>query len=156
MIEVRFGGIVPVPREEVFDYVTDPSHLPEYVPGVESVAILEGTDGPPLRWQVSLKLLGQHRRFECERTEIDRPRMTRFIVREGGELSSEHERMFIEVPEGTRLEFVSRQRPRPGLSGQLDRTLIRWLVQRMFDRSIVALTARLTEGRRGGESRPSG
>jgi len=41
-------------------------------------------------------------------------------------------------------------RPRPGLSGLLDRTLIRWLVQRMFDRSIVALASRLTEGRRGG------
>jgi hypothetical protein len=46
IIEMHFSATVPFPREEVFDYVSDPRHWSEFFPAVESVERVEGWDAP--------------------------------------------------------------------------------------------------------------
>ena len=38
MAEVRFDGVMPIPRAEVFDFLVDARNWPTFVPGVETVA----------------------------------------------------------------------------------------------------------------------
>jgi uncharacterized protein YndB with AHSA1/START domain len=148
MPEFRFGAMIPFPRDEVFDYVSDPRHWPEFFREVEAVDQVEGWDRPGGRCRVRVRVLGR-RQYIAELVEFDRPRLTRDVARQAGMPDVEHEHVFSEVPEGTRLDNIARYRPRPGLVGLYDRTVLRWAAQRtyrrMYARATASVTARLTD-----------
>jgi uncharacterized protein YndB with AHSA1/START domain len=142
---MHFSATVTFPREEVFDYVSDPRHWSEFFPAVESVEQVEGWDAPGGRCRVLLRLPpGRRQWLDYELTEFDRPRLYRDVARATGE-PDEHERVFVEVAQGTRLESTIRHPPRPGVAGLLERVVLRWVVRRMYDRAGVLIAARLAD-----------
>src|SRR6266511_4247745 len=91
MPEFRFTAIIPFPREEVSDYISDPRHWPEFFAEVESVDQVDGWDAPGGRCRVRVKALGR-RQYVAELTEFDRPQLMRDLAKQAGLPDIEHER----------------------------------------------------------------
>jgi hypothetical protein len=140
--EFQFGSIVPFPRDEVFEYVTDPRNWPELLPEIERVDVVDAWDKPGDRCRVRLRAMG-NREYEQELLEFDRPRLTRDIARQPGLPEIEHERVFAEIPEGTWLQNYARYEPRRGLVGLFDRTLLAWLLGRRYQRTFQVAAERV-------------
>lgn len=142
MPEFQFGSIVPFPRDEVFDFVTDPRTWPGQWPQVDAVEDVLGWDKPGGTCRVRLAGGREH---VVELLELDRPRRMRDVARLPGLPEVEHERVFAEVPEGTWLQNYARYDPRPGLSGLLDRTVLAWWIGRRYERRFRSAAAAVAD-----------
>lgn len=149
MAEVRFDGVMPVPRADVFDFLADARNWPGFVPGVQTVDQVEGWGTPGGRCRLTISLLGRRRTLDCEMTESDRPRLFRYLAREEGQPTASHDCQFVEVAGGTRVEISARRDPRRGPVGMYDRFMVPWALKRMLNRQMVSVSATLAERRRG-------
>ena len=149
MSEVRFDGVMPVPRAEAFDFLADARNWPAFLPGVESVDHVDGWGAPGGRCRLTIRLLGRPRTFDCEMTEIDPPQVFRYVARQGGQPPSSHDCRFDEVAGGTRVQISARQDPRGGPVGWYDRFVAPWALKRMLDRQMASVSTTLVERRRG-------
>jgi hypothetical protein len=93
-------------------------------------------------------LLGRRRRFDCEMTDIERPRQFRYLAREEGRPTSRHDCRFTETAGGTRVEISARHDGRRGWAGLYDRFVVPWALRRMLNRQMASVSATLTARRR--------
>lgn len=70
MIKIQKSIVTDAPVEQVFAYLYDPAHQPEYMTGTEEVKNIQRLpDGRYTYTNVS-KFLGLHVDFACEQTEV--------------------------------------------------------------------------------------
>lgn len=70
MIKTEKSGVIDAPVEQVFAYVSDPTHEPEYMTGTDEVKDIQRLpDGRYTHTNVS-KFLGLHMDFKNEQTEV--------------------------------------------------------------------------------------
>ena len=151
MTEVRFTGIVPFPREAVFDSFIDLRNWVHFSPGVESIDDVEGWGAPRGRCRVTIRVLGRRRIADCEMTEIQRPLQFRYLAGVEGQPTSTHDCRFTDAPDGTRVDISTRWDARHGVVGLFDRFPVRWALKRMLNRSMSSFAAMMAQ-RRGWES----
>ena len=148
MAEVRFDGVVPIPRAEVFDFLADARNWPAFFPGVETVDHVEGWGTPGGRCRLTIRLLGRRRTLDCEMTEAERPQLFGYLAREEGQPTASNHCQLVEVPGGTRVTISARRDPRRGARGMYDRLLVPWALKRMLNRQMASVSTTLAERRR--------
>ncbi|MCA4132466.1 SRPBCC family protein [Arthrobacter sp. M4] len=142
--------VIPVPPEEVFDYLNDPTHLPEYDATVLT-SELQG-DGPVQvgsRFKGKSKILGRTFDWVVEVTEDERPTKQAIKSVEG---KIDFTGTFTMTPEtgGTRLEY--RLESGAGLGGVFGRiadALVNKAYARQVRANLATLSEILTEHREG-------
>ena len=142
MIEVEHTLEIDRPAQEVFDYLTDVSRLPEWQSSAES-AELEGSLGEGARIREVRTFMGRRAASTLEVTEYDPPRRFSLHVVEGPiEYAVEHA---LEAVDGrTRIRFVGRgETPRVP---RLMQGAIRRAVERQFVRDLETLKRTLESG----------
>jgi uncharacterized protein YndB with AHSA1/START domain len=145
MSEVRFDGVMPIPRAAVFDLLADARNWPVFVPGVKTVDHVEGRGAPGGRWRLTIRLLGRRRSLDCEITEFERPRLFRYLASEEGHPTATSDCQFVEVAGGTRVEISARRDPRRGPVGLYDCLVVKLALKRMLDRQMVSASITLAE-----------
>ena len=145
MSEVRFVGVMPIPRAEVFDLLSDARNWPVFVPGVKAVDYVESWGAPGGRCRLTISLLGRRRTLDCEMTEFERPGLFRYLAREEGHPTASNDCRFVEVAGGTRVEISARREPRRGPVGLYDRLVVPWALKRMLDRQMVSISITLAK-----------
>lgn len=136
MAGLRRVVTVAAPRPDVFDDVTDPStggtldrdriRRPDRRMGLPPEAAAGCWSR---RW-------GHRPRYvDCTLIEYDRPQLIRYVAQTAGLPPIEYRHTFVTVPEGTRVELTARRELRHGPGRLLDRTLIRWLAGRRWNRA---------------------
>lgn len=107
MITIEKSIVVDAPVEQVFAYIVDPTHMPEYTPGGGDVKdIRRLPDGRYTYTEVS-KFLGLHSETKCEQVEV--VPNERIVEKEkGGGMDSTMALGFERLPDGkTHVSLVS-------------------------------------------------
>ena len=78
---------IHAPRDQVFAYVTDPQHLPEWMPHMVEVKNVSGAPGVGTNWEYYYSFAGTHHRGTSHMTEYEKD--SHVAVRADGDLSSE-------------------------------------------------------------------
>jgi uncharacterized protein YndB with AHSA1/START domain len=107
MITVEKSIVVDAPVEQVFAYIVDPTHVPEYVPGGGEVKDVQRLpDGRYTYTDVS-KFLGLHAESKCEQVEVV-PNERIVEKQQGGGMDTTMTERFERLPDGkTRVSLVS-------------------------------------------------
>ena len=101
MVRVELAIEIERPVADVFAYVADPEHLPEWQES--AVSIRKISDG---RWEEERRIAGRRVECEVEVTELEPHR--RFNLRsDAGSMKLAVEHLFRETDGGTRLEVVA-------------------------------------------------
>ena len=134
--------VIPVPPEEVFDYLNDPAHLPEYDATILT-SELQGV-GPVQvgsRFKGKSKILGRTFDWTVEVTELDRPTKQTIKSVEG---KIDFTGTYALTPEagGTRVDY--RLEAGSGLGGVFGR-IADGLVNKAYARQVRANLATLSE-----------
>jgi carbon monoxide dehydrogenase subunit G len=147
MSEVRFDGVLPIPRAEVFDFLSDARNWPAVLPGVQTVDHVEGWGAPGGRCRLTIRLLGRGRTLDCEMLESERPNRFRYVAHEEGHPDAHNDCRFVEEAGGTRVQISARQDARRSLFGLYDRFVAPWALQRLLNRQMVSVTTTLADRR---------
>jgi carbon monoxide dehydrogenase subunit G len=143
--------VIPVPPEEVFDYLNDPTHLPEFDATILT-SELEG-DGPVRvgsRFRGKSKILGRTFDWVVEVTENDRP-TKQAIKSVEGKIDFTGTYTLTREGEGTRLDY--RLESGPGLGGVFGRVgdaLVNKAYARQVRANLATLSEILTEHKESG------
>jgi Polyketide cyclase / dehydrase and lipid transport len=129
MAEIGYGAVVPLPPDEAFAFVSDPTTWPRFFDTLESAEPLDewGTVGG--RGRMTTRFLGSSVTSELELTEWDPPRIFRYTARQAGRPDLDNLRVFTPVGTGTQLRGSTTIRPRPGLRGLMDRVTLQVLAR---------------------------
>jgi carbon monoxide dehydrogenase subunit G len=153
MAEVRFDGVLPDRRADVFDLLSDARDWPSVLPGVEAVDHVEGWGTPGGRCRLTIRVLGRRRTLDCEMVQSERPHRFGYVAREEGQPDSYHDCQFVEVAGGTRVEISARRDSRHSPAGLYDRFVVTWALKRMLNQQIDSVSTVLAERRGGASSR---
>jgi uncharacterized protein YndB with AHSA1/START domain len=132
MTRVEESRYFPVAREEAFDYITDPRNWNRYWPNVVAVPELEVAqwrqpgDTMRLRMRLAARIVDLHMTLD----RIDRPSRVEYHTAQRGLPTAEHVRIFEPAGDGFVYRLGVSYRPRRGLTGVLDRTLVRRGIRR--------------------------
>ena len=127
MIRLEQRRWYPVGREAAFDYITDPHNWPDYWPNLVSVADLDRA-----RWQqpgdtmrVRMRLAGRKVDLRMTLDRFRAPSLVTYHTVQRGLPDAVHERHFEPAGDGFAYRLVVTYAPRAGLSGLLDRTVVK-------------------------------
>lgn len=138
---VQESIFIPKPPQEVFDYISDPNHLPEWDSAiVESQQIDDGPVKVGTRTKGKSKILGRRFDWSTEVTEFDPPR--RVVSRGEGDLKFTV--IHITEPEGDGTRFTARVEADSGLGGIFGKVADP-LVQKAYSRTSRANLETLVE-----------
>jgi Polyketide cyclase / dehydrase and lipid transport len=134
-----------VSLREGFDYITDPANWPEYWPGL--VAIEPGS-----RWRrvgdrarVSLRLMGRPTELVMTLGKLEPYRLVSYRSEQRRLPPAEHERRFSDAGNAFDYRLLVSYRPRRGLRGFFDRTILRRAVRRALEETVENLERRFEE-----------
>jgi Polyketide cyclase / dehydrase and lipid transport len=125
-----------VPIEHGFAYITDPANWPAYWPDLVRVEADSGWRAPGDRALVVLRFLGRPTDLELTLRRFEPPRVVEYDSRQRGLPDARHRRLFEPSDGGFDYGIVVEYRPRHGLRGTLDRTLVRRGVDRAVRRTL--------------------
>jgi len=132
MVRVEVSGGLPVPPSEAFNYVTDMAQWPSFFPGFVRVLNPETA-----RWSnpgdcvtVISHLFGRENHLHMQLEEFTAGERVRFVLRQRALPVAHHERHFIERAEGCECRFITTYASRPGLTGFLDRSVVKRGIRR--------------------------
>ncbi|MFG1608614.1 SRPBCC family protein [Actinoplanes sp. NPDC049265] len=145
MIRVEGTRDFPMAAAPAFDYITDPVNWPDYWPDLIEV------ETPGASWsragdQMRLRLMfaGRPTAMRMTMETVVRPEVVIYDSAQAGLPAMRHERYFEARDSGLHYRIAVAYEPRPGLSGLLDRTLVRAGVRRVLNRTLDNLTRELT------------
>jgi hypothetical protein len=135
MFQIRHGGTFPVGRGVLFEFVSEPTNW---------VLIFDSTVAVDFRrWEesgdvchVTSKIGGRTRRTTFTLRKLERPVAMDYTAAGPGSPDMVCRRQFFEEDGRSRLDGVVEVTPRRGIAGLADRTLGRWLLQRMYDQGM--------------------
>jgi hypothetical protein len=132
MVRIELNRTFPASAAEVFAYVTDMKHWPEYWPDFIRIE-----NPAAARWSrrgdevtVVIKLLSRRRTLTMQLREFEKDARVAYISRQAGLPDVRHERCFKAVPEGCVYSLAVEYEPRPGLAGLVDRLLVKRSIER--------------------------
>ncbi len=139
MIKISFGTVLPIPRDEAFEFVSEPANWPLFFESIRSAERQEGWGKVGGRAQVVTRFPGRVVTSEFELTEWDPPRRFRYISRQRSLPDLDNDRVFEPAGTGTRLRFVTTTvEARPGARALVDRLYARVLL-RTYHRAMARL-----------------
>lgn len=134
----------PVPVEQAFDFITDVRNWPRYWPGYVRLE-------PGSRWQkpgdqarLVIRLLGRERELAMRLIEFEPHRVVRYASSQPGLPDAIHVREFAADGDGSIYRLAVAYRPRSGLAGAFDRTLLVRSIRGAFDKTLSALERELS------------
>ncbi len=138
MIRLEARREFPVPVTEAFAYITDMEHWREYWPDFVRIQ-----DRAQARWNragdavtIVLKLLGRERELHMTLEQFQPDTMVAYSSRQAGLPDARHERHFRPLGEGFEYHLVVGFEPRPGLTGLLDRVLVRRAIAKALRKTL--------------------
>jgi hypothetical protein len=138
--EIAYGAVVPLPPDEAFAFVSDPTTWPLFFAGMRSAEPGSGWGAPGGHGRMVNRFIGKDVVSELELTEWDQPRAFRYTSRQQGRPDLDNRRTFTPVGGGTQLRGTTTLAPRPGLRGVGDRLVLRVLA-RVYARAMRELPA---------------
>lgn len=138
MTRLRYGAFVPLGQEDAFAFVSDPRNWPQFFDGMRSAEAGAdwGTVGGHAR--MTNAMLGRSIESELELTVWDPPREFRYVARQPGRPELDNRRVFVPLPDGTRLVGTTDARMRGGVTGLTDQA-VRLALQRTFHEAMAKL-----------------
>ncbi len=70
MIKIEKSIVIDAPVENVFAYLVDPAHMPEFMPGIDDVKDIQRLPDGRFTYTLVAKFLGLHVDFKVEQVEI--------------------------------------------------------------------------------------
>jgi uncharacterized protein YndB with AHSA1/START domain len=144
MIRIEGSRDFPVAAAPAFDYITDPANWPAYWPDLIAV------DTPDATWarpgdQMRLRLMfaGRPATMRMTMDKMVRPEIVMYDSEQAGLPGMRHERYFEARGESLHYRIAVSYQPRGGLSGLLDRTIVRAGVRRVLRRTLDNLSEAL-------------
>jgi hypothetical protein len=138
MIQIEAVHIFPIPMNKAFAYITDTKNWPAYWPDFVRIQ-----DPAHARWgqpgdeiTIVIKLLNRERALHMKLEEFQRDRLVTYHSHQAGLPATRHERHFRAVPEGFEYRLVVAYYPRQGLTGLVDRFLVKRAVARALRKTI--------------------
>jgi hypothetical protein len=138
MVRIEVSRTFPVSVAEAFSYITDMKNWPEYWPD-----FIRTENPDEARWStpgdkatIVIKLLNRERALNMELKEFVKDTRVTYVSRQEGLPDVRHERHFRAVPLGCEYRLVVEYEPRPGLTGLLDRFLVKGSVERAMRKTV--------------------
>ncbi len=147
---ISYGAVVPLPPTEAFAFVSDPGNWHLFFDSVRSAEADADWGDVGGHARMTNAMLGRTIESELELTVWDPPREFRYTARQPGRPDLDNRRVFVPLPDGTRLQGTTESQPRGGLAGLTDQMLGQAL-QRMYDKAM----AKLPQVATGHSGRPS-
>jgi hypothetical protein len=144
MIEIRHGGIFPVERDVLFDFVSEPANWMLLFDSVVAVDFRRWEE-PGDVCEVTSKIAGRTGRVTFTLRKFERPLAMDYSAAGPSSPDMMCRRRLLEEDGLSRLDGVVEVMPRRGVAGLVDRTLWRWLLQRMYDRGMERLGTLLSQ-----------
>ena len=143
---ITYGADLPVPIDQAFDFVADPSVWPRFFPGIAAAGA--GPDWGRIggRGRMTTRFLGRTVVSDMELTEWDPPHSFRYTARQPGRPDLDNHRTFAVAPGGTRLVGTTTVHLRRGLPGLLDRISVAVLA-RLYTRAMARLATEMSSER---------
>jgi hypothetical protein len=147
MLRVEEARAFAVPREAVFDYITDPANWPAYWPDLVRLE-----DPSPLGWtrqgdttRLTVRRGGRRIQLRMTLDELRRPDLVAYHSHRRGVPNALHRREFEPAPDGFVYRLSVSYKPRNGVAGLFDRTLVKWDTRRTLRRTLDNLARRLPD-----------
>ncbi|MPZ28227.1 MAG: RND transporter [Micromonosporaceae bacterium] len=83
MIRAEYRFHLPVPPEQGFDVLSDPTRDPEWQSACAHTRLLDGAVGAGCRYEIAFQILGRRLDFTVEITDFIPGRHSRFVTVEG-------------------------------------------------------------------------
>jgi hypothetical protein len=144
MITVEQSGRFDVDAPAAFDYITDPHNWPRYWPGLIDISAGSAWRAPGDTMRLRMRFAGRAADLTMTLRQIERPSVVRYDSVQGGFPPTAHERHFEPAADGFVYRLVVSYRPRRGLRGLFDRTIVRRGIARALRRTIENLHAVLS------------
>lgn len=141
-MQIKYGALIPLPPDEAFEFVSDPTNWPRFFNSIESVEVGENWGTPGGRAKMVNGILTQEVVTELELLDWNRPYGFRYVGRNQGRSDMVNDRVFEAVAEGTRLTgtTASYGERRAGTSGLTDAIML-LAARRIFRRAMKELPA---------------
>lgn len=139
MIRVEAAHRYDVAVEHGFAFITDTANWPKYWPGY--VRLREGSKwaAPGDTARLIARLLGRERELTMTLTAFEPNTLVAYTSTQPGLPDASHERHFEEDGDGFVYRLVVEYEPRRGVTGVVDRSLVKRGIQRAFQRTLAAL-----------------
>ncbi len=116
---------IHAPGDKVFAYVTDPQHLPEWMPHMVEVKNISGAPGVGTTWEYYYAFAGTHHRGTSHMTDYEKDRHV--AVRAEGDLASEWHFQFEPSEDSTHLQVEVDYDMPTALLGKIELAILRRL-----------------------------
>ena len=138
MIHVEAAHTFPVPAADAFTYITGIENWKDYWPDFVRVKDLSEArwSQPGDKVTVTVRLLNRERDLQMTLQTYHPDTLVAYLSRQEGLPDAYHERSFRAVPEGFAYSLKVAYVPRPGITGLLDRSLVRGAVMRALNKTI--------------------
>ena len=151
---IRYGAVLPLPPDEAFAFLSDPSTWPRFFRELVSATAGPGWGTVGGQGRMVPRVGPLRLPVELELTAWEPPRAFRYTARRPGSPDLDNERVLSPVADGgTRLTATTTLRPRPGPLGVLDRVTLR-LLALVFARGMRRLPAAAAARRPDRPDRP--
>jgi len=137
-VETRFD----VSLREGFDYITDPANWPDYWPDLVRIEPGSRWREPGDQARLALRLLGRRVDLEMTLRSLVPYRVVEYTSVQRGLPDAHHERHFADEGGGLGYRIVVFYEARPGWRRIVDRTLVRFAIERAARRTIANLHGR--------------
>jgi hypothetical protein len=150
-MKISYGAVVPLPPDEAFAFVSEPTTWPTFFESMQSVEKGDDWGAVGGHARMTNAFLGRSITIDLELTVWDPPREFRYRGTQAEGPPVDNRRVFEPVPGGTQLSGTTETTVRPGLSGMVDRVKVRAL-QRTYAKAmqrlpeVVGQTPRTTSG----------
>jgi hypothetical protein len=138
MVRIEIKHNFPVSVSEAFAYITDVKHWPAYWP--DFVRFQDqgnthwGTPGDAVT--IVIKLLNRERALHMKLEDFQKDTLVAYRSHQTGLPDARHERHFRAVPDGFEYRLVVAFEPRSGLTGLIDRLLVKRAIARAMYKTI--------------------
>jgi hypothetical protein len=138
MIRIEKNHTFPVPVSEAFAYITDmknwAAYWPDFVRIQDSANVRWGQAGDEVT--IVIRLLNRERALNMKLEEFQKDKMVTYLSQQQGLPNARHERHFKAVPGGFEYRLVVAFEPRQGLTGVMDRLLVKRAIARAVNKTI--------------------
>jgi hypothetical protein len=142
-IRIESARWFPVPVERGFDFITDVANWPAYWPGYVRLEAGSRWSSPGDDARLVIRLLGRERELAMHLDEIVPNRLVRYTSVQRGLPDAVHVREFEPDGDGFTYRLTVTYRPRAGVMGVFDRTLLARSIREAFAQTLAALEAEL-------------
>jgi carbon monoxide dehydrogenase subunit G len=137
-MKISYGAVVPLPPDEAFAFVSEPTTWPTFFESMRSVE--KGDDWGAVGGHARMinVRMGREIGWDLELTVWDPPREFSYRASQSAGPLVDNRRVLEPVAGGTQLSGTSEIAVRPGLSGLGDRVMV-WVLQRTYAKAMQRL-----------------